>query len=196
MNRRSIIEFSVILIVIFALLLLAAFLSPPDGPWIERDEIICKMNLSDLYKYCMQYYTMGQDSFPFAGDGADACKHWQVLFDGVRGISPNVLKCPAMRKVKVAEPDPDTDSLTLEPENISYAYAKRRRTPEDRGSLLAGDKDFKRSDGKGEGHLNRVIVLKCDGEITEIRVEKGQSWEEAVNGELVRPEGEAEKKHR
>jgi len=148
-------------------------------------EKACKMKLSNLYKYCMQYYTEQQDSFPFAGDGAEAYEHWQVLIDNVKGIDPEVLRCPAMGNIKVAEPDPDTNEVTLEPQNVSYAYAREQRTPEHYAAYLAADKDFKRPDG-GFGHENLVIILKCNGSIIEAKAGEEDTWDAVTKDELVK----------
>lgn len=147
-------------------------------------EKACMMNMKNLYTYCMQYYTQQQDSFPFAGDGAEAYEHWQVLVNEVQ-VSLQVFKCPAMGNIKVAEPDPDTGEVTLEPQNVSYAYAMEQRTPDHHASLLAADKDFLRPDG-GFGHPNKVITLKCDGGLQIVNVGEGETWDTVTKGQLVK----------
>jgi len=179
----TLVELLVVILILSILISIATitFTDVLKGSRIEA----CKMQLKNIYTYCMNYYTQQQDSFPFAGDGAEAYEHWQVLLNEIQ-VSPQVLKCPAMGNIRIAEPDPETDEIILEPNNVSYAYAMEQRTPEHRAKLLAADKDFITSEGDGYGHPEKIVVLRCTGEIKVISVEEGETWETATKGELVK----------
>lgn len=184
MMRRgfTLVELLVVILILSILISIASitFIGVLGG----AKEKACMKRLSDIYKFCMQYYMDQQDSFPFAGDGAEAYEHWQVLIN-MKGVNPEVLVCPAMANIKPAKADPDTGEILLEPNNVSYAYAMEQRVPEHEAALLAADKDYRRPDG-GFGHTEKIIILKCSGAISEVNIGEGETWDTATKGELVK----------
>ncbi|MCX7702668.1 MAG: prepilin-type N-terminal cleavage/methylation domain-containing protein [Planctomycetota bacterium] len=174
-----------LLVVILILSILITIAAVTFGPAIARaNETACKKLLGDLFKFCNMYY-LKASTFPFAGEGMEAYQHWQVLFDNVEGISPTLLKCPAMGNVRVAEMDSDTNKVTLRPENCAYAYSREQCSPEHYSRLLAADKDFKRGN-TGFGHNEAIVVLKCGGSPDVVKVKEGENWETVTKGELVK----------
>jgi prepilin-type N-terminal cleavage/methylation domain-containing protein len=178
----TLIELLVVILILSILISIAAVsFSSALG---RATETACKKILGDLYKACYDYCIGGQ-SFPFAGDNAEAYQHWQVLYDNEKGTSVSLMKCPAMARVKVPDVDPDTGKVTLRPETCSYAYSKDQVSHDSGRHLLAADKDYKRG-GTGDGHQDVIVVLRCDGSIDAVKVKEGENWETVTKGELTK----------
>jgi hypothetical protein len=138
----------------------------------------CASNLRQIYMACFAYKD-DHRAFPFAGEGARAHEHLQLLVDNGYIDDPELFVCPASKTEKRAEVDAN-GKFKLSENTCSYAY---RKTPVKNIEtvrtlqLLLADKHMVH-----EG-INIVIT---NGIIEHLKNLDGKTWEELTNGEFTR----------
>ncbi len=136
----------------------------------------CGSNLKQIYTSCM-LYEQEHRMFPWAGEGAAAHEHLQLLVDTGFVATPKLFVCPASTQ-RPAQVDAE-GHFVLSEDTCSYAYTAKRRSMSSRAMRrLAADKDFH--------HPGGINVLFVGGNVEYIRVREGQTWEDMTKGELTR----------
>jgi hypothetical protein len=125
-------------------------------------------------------YEQNHRMYPYAGEGAAAHEHFQLLVDtGIVG-TPELFVCPASTQ-RPAKVDAE-GHFVLSEDTCSYAYSSVPRNSFSRAmKRLAADKQM--GDMQHEAGINVVYV---GGNVEFVKAKRGETWEDLTKGQLTK----------
>ena len=150
----------------------------------KANRAACASNLKQLHTSSMLYEQDGNRMYPFAGDGAAAYEHMQLLVDEGFIDQPKLFICPSSKDL-VATVDESTGEFTLDADTISYAWAKSKLSSSSKGTkILAADKAF--GEEEDACHPDGINIVLVGSNVEWIKAREGDTWADLTKDELTK----------